>query len=139
MKLPAGGKAEGLDRGCVKCHLVALAIKDDGPESVRTDLVDSLEDVATVRRDSLDRLRETTLRVQVDEWTNPGWRIVGIRQIEATTHISTRVGKQAKGKPRATFFRDLRSNDGRVELDGAIKVGNGDVDPNDAVAHGVPP
>ena len=123
----------------MKSDPVSFAVENDSPKAVGTDLMSCLKDLATLSCNRKNCLRKASLSVEIDEGANLRRRVVVVWRIQAASDVASGMGQQSEDKTWAALFRDGTSEYRRIEGDGSVEVEDGNIDPDDAVAHGDAP
>src|SRR4051794_9729896 len=115
---------------------VALAVDDDGAVAVRTDRLRRLDHAAAMRHHRPLGVDDAAVDVEIDE--RPAWRrrvgLVG--GVETTGDVAAGVGEEPERESRAAFARHRAFQHRGIERDRTLEIVHGDVDPDEAMAHG---
>ena len=115
---------------------IALAVDDDRAMAVRPDRMRRLQHAAAVRSDGALGIDDAAVDVEVDERAAERRPGVAARRNEAAADLAASVGEDGEREAGAALARHLAAEDGAIEPDRALEVGDRDVDPDEAVAHG---
>jgi hypothetical protein len=118
----------------MKRQPVAFAIENDGPKTMRSNLVLRLENLSAVRLDRGDGLVEAALRVQVHQHA-PVARTVFSLCEQAPGDVAISARQEPDRHPRKFFLPDSITEDGRIKPNRSIEIHNRDINPHDLIGH----
>lgn len=118
---------------------VSFAIQHDGPPTMRTDLLNGLQDLASELERRSNRISQPTLHIEVDQRTRFRRRVVLASDVDATGDVVTRVGQEAKRESWPTLSRHLAPKNLGIELDCPVEIRRWNIDPNESMAHDIAP
>jgi hypothetical protein len=85
--------------------------------------------------DSLNGLGQSSLSVQVDQWSRFRWGVVSVRNVNTPSDVVRCVWQESKLEPRPTFFGDCAAEHTRVEGNGSTQIGNRNIYLDKAMTH----